>query len=373
MKKSVKARAGALASDERLLLDEVIAAFQASTGLPLELVKDPGGGGSGAGWRLALTLEPGAPERLYRPLLRRIDRAETLGAIKAELQEGLEPGVVVTPRLNAALVRQCRAMDVSFLDGQGNAYLREPGVLILVMGQRQSQPGQGGAVRRATGRAGTATGLQLVFALLSDPALIKATSQVLHQTAGVSLGSVPAVLGDLEQRGMLIRIGWGKGWQVRDWRPLIDEWAKQYPLTLRPKLRSFRFRSPGQGQWWQAVNPADFGGQWGGEVAAAQLGTVLKPQQSLLYLQPEAMRLGLAQLIRTQGLRSDPEGDVEVVEAFWSNERLGLSGATVPAPLVIADLLASLDSRNIEAALELKEIWRVRQGSACAGLIKTRD
>jgi hypothetical protein len=49
VKKSVKARAGALASDERLLLDEVVAAFQASTGLPLALVKDPGGRGQGAG------------------------------------------------------------------------------------------------------------------------------------------------------------------------------------------------------------------------------------------------------------------------------------------------------------------------------------
>ncbi len=153
MKKPVKARAGTLASDERLLLDEVVAAFQASTGLPLALVKDPGGRSKGAGWRLALTPEPGAPERLYRPLLRQIYRAETLGAIKAELQEGSAPGVVVTPRLSAALARQCRAMDVPFLDGQGNAYLREPGVLILVMGQRQSQPGQGGAVRRAGGRA----------------------------------------------------------------------------------------------------------------------------------------------------------------------------------------------------------------------------
>jgi hypothetical protein len=357
VKKSVKARAGALSSDERLLLDEVIAAFQVSTGLPLELVTDPGGGGTSAGWRLALTLEPGGPARLYRPLLRRIDRAETLGAIKAELEESPESGVLVTPKLSGALAQQCRAMEMPFLDGQGNAYLKEPGVLILVMGQRRNQSGQGGAVRRATGRAGTATGLQLVFAMLSDPALIKATSQVLHKAAGVSLGSVPAVLGDLEQRGMLLRVGWGKGLQVRDWRPLLDEWAKQYPLTLRPKLRSFRFRSPGQGQWWHEVNPADYGGQWGGEVAAAQLGTVLKPQQSLLYLQPEAMRLGLAQLIRSQGLLSDPEGDVEVVEAFWSKERLGLSGATVPAPLVIADLLASLDSRNIEAAQELREIW----------------
>ena len=33
------AGAVALASDERLLLEEVIAAFQASTGLPLELVR----------------------------------------------------------------------------------------------------------------------------------------------------------------------------------------------------------------------------------------------------------------------------------------------------------------------------------------------
>ncbi len=359
VKKSVKARAGALACDERLLLDEVIAAFQGSTGLPLELVKDQGGRGSGASWRLALTLEPGAPARLYKPLLRRIDRAETLGAIKAELQEDPETGVVVTPKLSTALAQQCRAMDVPFLDGQGNAYLREPGMLILVMGQRQSQPGQGAAVRRATGRAGTATGLKLVFALLSDPSLLKATSPVLREAAGVSLGSVPAVLGDLEQRGLLLRIGWGKGWQVSRWQPLLEEWTTQYPLVLRPKLRSFRFRSPGQGQWWQEVNPADYGGQWGGEIAAAKLGTVLKPQQSLLYLQPGAMRLGLARLIRDHGLRPDPDGtgDVEVLEGFWSNERLGLSGATVPIPLVIADLLASLDSRNIEAALELRDSW----------------
>ena len=48
---------------------------------------------------------------------------------------------------------------------------------------------------------------------------------------------------------------------------------------------------------------------------------------------------------------------MEVVEAFWSNERLGLSSTTVPIPLVIADLLASLDSRNIEAAQELRGSW----------------
>ena len=158
MKKPVKARTGTLAGDERLLLDEVVAAFQASTGLPLALVKDPGGRGKGAGWRLALTPEPGAPERLYRPLLRQIDRAETLGAIKAELQEDTEPGVVVNPKLSAALARQCRAMDVPFLDGQGHAYLRWPGVMSLVVGACERPGRAGGAVARANGRAGRAGG-----------------------------------------------------------------------------------------------------------------------------------------------------------------------------------------------------------------------
>ena len=45
VKKSVKARAGALGRDERLLLDDVIAAVQASTGLGLELVEDPAAAG----------------------------------------------------------------------------------------------------------------------------------------------------------------------------------------------------------------------------------------------------------------------------------------------------------------------------------------
>jgi len=357
VKKSVTARVLDSNSEERLLLEQVVEAFQASTGLQLELLPSPSAGDDGTAWRLALTAEQGVPPRLYRPLVRSIDRPEALGAVKAELQESREPAVLVAPKLTGVLAQHGRSMDLPFLDGQGNAYLKDQGLLIMVMGQRHAAAQKASKARRVTGRAGTATGLQLVFALLSDPALAKATSQVLHQVAGVALGSVPAVLGDLEQRGQLVRLGWGKGWQVRDWRQLLDEWAKQYPLVLRPKLRSFRFRSPGQGHWWQEVDPQAYGGQWGGEVAAAQLGTVLRPEQSLLYLQPEAMRLGLAQLIKTQGLRSDPEGDVEVVEAFWRNESLGLSGPCVPVPLVIADLQASLDARNIDAAVELRENW----------------
>lgn len=309
-------------------------------------------------WLLRLKPGPGAQPREFRAVVRPVETVEALGAVKAAVAQDVMPSVLVLPKATPPIARQCQALDLCFIDGEGNAYLRDGDLLVLVTGQKRPQADREARVPRVSGRASTPTGLRQVFALLSEPALAQATTQTLHQAAGVGLGTVPAVLGDLEQQGLLVRRGWGQGWQVRDWSRLLDAWAVHYPVRLRPRLRSLRFRSPGQGLWWQHLDPQLFGGQWGGEVAAHQLGTVLKPEKALLYLPPQAMQLGLAQLIKAEGLRSDPAGDVEVVEAFWNPEWIGGSGPCVPLPLVIADLQASLDARNIEAAVELREIWR---------------
>ncbi len=339
------------------LLAQAVERFQGATGLAAELLPDAHGTAANGPGRLAITTAEGQPPRLYRPLVRKVEQAEALGALKAEISACDEPALLVTSSVKEPLARQCRELELPFLDGQGNAFLKEKDLLIVVSGQRQATAKAAGQRSAASGKASTASGARLVFALLSQPALITGTSKTLQAASGVALGSVPGVLGDLEQQGLLRRLGWGKGCAVPNWGLLLDRWAADYPRMLRPKLRSLRFRSPGQGLWWKQVDPQVFGGQWGGEVAASQLGSVLVPERSVLYLQPGAMRLGLAQLVKTQGLRSDPEGDVEVVEAFWTNESPGLGGATVPIPLAIADLLASLDARNIEAARELREIW----------------
>lgn len=366
MKKQDGAEDLPLAWQERLLA-QASDAFRAATGLAAELLPDPYAEAASEPGRLAITTAEGLPPRLYRPLVRKVDQAGALGALKAEISACDEPALLVVPSLKEPLARQCRQLELPFLDGQGNAFLKERDLLIVVSGQRQAKARDAGQRSMATGRASTASGARLVFALLSQPDLISATSKTLQAASGVALGSVPGVLGDLERQGLLRRLGWGKGCAVPNWGLLLDRWTADYPNTLRPKLRSLRFRSAGQGLWWKQVDPRVFGGQWGGEVAASQLGTVLVPERSMVYLQQQAMRLGLAQLVKTQGLRSDPEGDVAVVEAFWSNERLGLSGATVPIPLVIAELLASLDTRNIEAARELREIWlRGVEGSAAS-------
>ena len=339
------------------LLAQAVERFQAATGLAAELLPDPYGAAARGPGRLAITTTEGLPPRIYRPLVRKVEQAEALGALKAEISACGEPALLVAESVKDGLARQCRELELPFLDGQGNAFLKEKDLLIVVCGQRRAAARERGARPAASGKAALAPGARLVFAVLSTPPLITGTSKTLQAASGVAMGSVPGVLGDLEQQGLVRRLGWGKGCAVPNWGLLLDRWAADYPRILRPKLRSLHFRSPGQGLWWKQVDPQVFGGQWGGEVAASQLGSVLVPEQSVIYLQPEAMRLGLAQLVKTQGLRSDPEGDVAVVEAFWNNERLGLSSATVPIPLVIADLLASLDGRNIEAARELREIW----------------
>ena len=339
------------------LLDQAVDAFRAATGLAAELLPDPYGAAARGPGRLAITTAEGLPPRIYRPLVRKVEQAEALGALKAEISACGEPALLVAESVKDGLARQCRELELPFLDGQGNAFLKEKDLLIVVCGQRRAAARERGARPAASGKAALAPGARLVFAVLSTPPLITGTSKTLQAASGVAMGSVPGVLGDLEQQGLVRRLGWGKGCAVPNWGLLLDRWAADYPRILRPKLRSLRFRSPGQGLWWKQVDPQVFGGQWGGEVAASQLGSVLVPEQSVIYLQPEAMRLGLAQLVKTQALRSDAEGDVEMVEAFWNNERLGLGGATVPIPLVIADLLASLDGRNIEAARELREIW----------------
>lgn len=357
VKKGDDSRELALARAQSWLLQQAVEAFQASTGLELQLRPAPPGLGQAGGWHLILTPEEGGLPRVYRALVRSIERAEALGTVKAELQQCPEPGLLVLSRASGPIAQQCRAMGIPFIDGEGNAYLKDRGLQIFVTGQKRRQGQEITGTGLPTGRASTPIGLKLVFALLSNPALTMATTQMLQEATGVSMGTVPAVLGDLEQQGQLVRLGWGKGWQVRNWRQLLDEWALHYAVRLRPRLHSYRFRSPGQGLWWKGLDPQVFGGQWGGEVAAAQLGTVLKPEKAILYLQQGDMRLGLSQLIKSQALRSDPDGDVEVVEAFWENERLGWSGCCVPLPLVIADLQASQDARNIEAAVELKESW----------------
>lgn len=141
---------------------------------------------------------------------------------------------------------------------------------------------------------------------------------------------------------------------------LLDEWVANYPTILRPRLQPRRFAAP-SADWWRALRAEDlaaFDACWGGEVAALALlpGSELSGEPQTLYMRPARMAQGIHALTSRYRLKPQPNGPIEILEAFWDASiddptRPGLA----PPVLVYADLMASLQPTNLEVAAELRK------------------
>jgi len=179
------------------------------------------------------------------------------------------------------------------------------------------------------------------------------SSREIAAAAGIGLGTVGWALFDLERRGYLTAAGQRRNRRLLEPTRLLDEWATNFPIRLRPKLNPRRFRAADPGWWELAHLPA--GARWGGEVAAAKLAGHLKPGTVTIYVEPAPARDALASLAQEHRLRADPQGNVEILDTFWAlPEQDGLPGL-VPPLLVYTDLMATLDPRNLEAARRIRE------------------
>ena len=339
-------------AQDREVLKRALAGLRRTTGLTAEL--EAGQPGNLKGPRPDAVVEVQAGGRRYQLYaeVKAVDRPVALAAAKHRLEAYGRKGVLVTPYLTAALARHCREpLDLQFIDTAGNAYLRAPGLYVFVQGERPPEPLAGGDGRPA--RGGTATALRAVFVLLCRPELLNAPYREIAAAAGIGLGTVGWALFDLERRGYLTAAGQRRNRRLLEPTRLLDEWATNFPIRLRPKLNPRRFRAPDPGWWEVAHLPA--GARWGGEVAAAKLAGHLKPGTATIYLEPAAARDALATLVQEHRLRADPQGNVEILDTFWTlPEQDGLPGL-VPPLLVYADLMATLDPRNLEAARRIRE------------------
>jgi len=212
---------------------------------------------------------------------------------------------------------------------------------VLVTGQKPDKTRfQTEKPMRAFGRAG----LRVVFVLLAAPTLLQAPYRDIAKAAGVALGTVGGILTDLRNHGFLVEDHQGKRRWI-DRQRVIQTWATNFPLRLRERLHIRRFRVP-DGDWWKTARPEDFGGYWGGEIAAAKCLGELVPKTATLYL-PEDRNGFLAK----HRFRADPQGPIEVLDAFWQLPQVpeNLAGL-VPPLLVYADLHAIGDPRTLEQA-----------------------
>jgi hypothetical protein len=279
-----------------------------------------------------------------------VDRAVALATAKQQLEPFGRRGVLVAPYITDELATRCReTLDLHFIDTVGNAYLRVPGLYVFVRGARPTRP-----VAPAMGMPGrgTATALRVVFALLCQPRLLNAPYRDIVAAAGVALGAVGWIFFDLQGRGYVAGGPRTRTRRLLEPGRLLEEWVTTYPLKLRPKLTPERFRVPDPA-WWRTVRlPA--GALWGGEVAATRLTGDLKPATATIYIDPGMRRPGTAALVRDHRLRADPRGDLEILDTFWHFPPDPTHPDLVPPLLVYADLLATLDPRNLEIATRIR-------------------
>jgi hypothetical protein len=278
----------------------------------------------------------------FRAAIKVVDRFATPALIRSEDKNGREPVLLVAPFVSREVAERCRELHLPFIDTAGNAYLEAPGLFLYVVGQ--PRPVERHDIEF---RAMTAAGLQIAFAFLCRPALIRAPYREIAARAGVALGTIGPVLKDLEARGYVC-------FNKRQERKLIDagrmveEWVVHYPAALRAKLNARRFQAdPARLQQIDLSRQRAF---WGGEPAAEQLTHYLKPLRFTIYA-----RELIAPLVAAGRMRSDSAGNVEILDTFWNFESEADTPGVVPPLLAYADLLATNDGRNVEAARMIYE------------------
>jgi hypothetical protein len=338
---------------EATLVDQALKALHDGPGLDAHLISVAPPSARDRGHDAEIDIIVGEGARRYLVECKTtVDRREHARKIKHQLEAVQETGLLITTYLSRDIARYCREIDLQFIDTHGNAYLKGPGLLVYVAGERHER---GMQPTRSSGSITGLAGLRIAFALLSRPDMVTAPYREIAGKAGVSLGAVSNAIEDLERRGYVIDAGSSSRRRLLEPQRLFDEWTLNYPIQLRPKLNARRYSVPNP-DWWMGMQLDSSGAVWSGDVAAKRLTQYLKPTTQTIYVEPSERNAWMKELVTSYRAKPDPNGSLEVLDKFWGtglDQRPGIA----PAVLVHADLLASLDPRAEEAAKLVRKDW----------------
>lgn len=267
-------------------------------------------------------------------------RPGTLGAVLLQLAALGENALLVADYITPPLAETLRERGVQFIDAAGNASLSRPPLLVWVKGQRPRDMPIG---CKSKGRVFQPTGLKVVFSLLCQPELADQSYRDIALHAGVAHGTVGWVMPELTTLGYLANIKGRR--RLLKTEALLRQWVEAYARTLRPRLLLGRYHADTL-DWTANYDAKKYHLLLGGEPAAQVLTGQLRPGTATFYGEKVEPRLLL-----DQRLRSDPNGNVEILEKFWMFDA-GTPGLA-PLILIYADLLAIGDARCLETAKQL--------------------
>ncbi len=273
-------------------------------------------------------------------IVKNVDRLSIIGSIRRH-QPPAANFLLCMPYITREIAAKCKDAGIQFVDTAGNAYIKVPGLYVYIIGQpRQADFGVHGQIKRKS-----IANLRVIFSLLTQPDLIKGTYMEIMNASGVSLGSVQNVLNDLVHGGFVNTLARNDR-RIILTRRLLDEWVNRY-AEYRSQLVIQRFSAENPDWWKEYLLPDN--AVWGGEVAAAKLTGSLKPAIITVYTagKPD-------EIIINNRLRTDANGNVEILNMFWKHTAdTSNTNRIAPLLLIYADLMSSLDSRDMEIAKQI--------------------
>ncbi|HWE97987.1 MAG TPA: type IV toxin-antitoxin system AbiEi family antitoxin [Tepidisphaeraceae bacterium] len=258
--------------------------------------------------------------------------------------------LLLTEHVNDSLAERLQKVGIDYLDAAGNAYLvADPHVYIWLQGFKPPKQSQ------RVSRAFQTTGLQLIALLLSRPNEVERTYREIAERAGLSLGSVSRIVGDLRSLGFIRLIASGKSSLVNR-RDLLEHWELGYATRLRPRLEPQAFRQaeklPVEDLPKRIPKAMRDEILVGGELAAALATRNLRPQTATFHVRPHRP---LSPLIKEMRLIPDRDGNIVLLEQFGEMPAWGWEGQEnkhLANPLLVyAELLQRMpDDRLRETA-----------------------
>jgi hypothetical protein len=257
--------------------------------------------------------------------------------------------IIVSRYIPTPMKVELRANGVSYIESSGNCYIETPGLYVYVSDQK-SPPLK--TIEET--KLWAPTGMKFLFAILMDQELLNSSYRNIAYTAGVALGNVGSFIYEMKREGYVITGARNKKETLllENRNMLIDKWADMYRAVLRPKqlVGKFRFNKKEDRENWHSHTASDLGIYWGAETAGAIFTDYLSPEVYTIYSNEDRFAL-----MRKIKMVPDQNGEVELLRPFWNEEVFATNEDTVPALLAYAELISSLDSRNRETAMRIKE------------------
>lgn len=261
------------------------------------------------------------------------------------------PLLVLGAKVSARNAERLRTLGINYLDANGNAYFRFGTVYIDVRGRVGDPVAELYTEKPATLNLFSPKRAQVIFALISWPELVTAKLHEIAQCAKVSIPFVQKTIADLEAANFIDTVSSGRsGRRLNNRDALIDGWTAAFSAGLASETKTRSFRGDFALTYLDDEGPVVY---VSGEAVADW---IQRHTTWTLYCDVVPREAAVAGNWTARSL----EPNIFVRTPFWS-EPMGRPGLftgrirNAPPLLVYADLLASGDPRQHEAARHYRE------------------